>query len=296
MSNISCNIIRDLLPSYLDKLTSDESNELVEAHLQGCPACREVLAALSQTVAVDTTEASREIDYLKKIRAKRRKILLVAVLACTLFFGAIAAIGIKVFVIGSPVSFAVIDGDKTDEFVGIGTRFDPQTNELTLYGEIQLRQTAFSGIKVEPAKGLVNAYNVTVYGAERFGDTQQHNRKFEYTFKIPDDNNNWSVYSVGEIPQDTILFWSNAEYVDQKAALSLQKLTAYLTEHNGFSAETQHLERDWAEEILGDPCFIFDCHDAADCMGRNNSVPYAVSVDGARVYGYDTTKQIWVQL
>lgn len=295
MNKINCNIVRDLFPSYLDKLTSKESNELLETHLTDCAECKEILSALSQTVTVDTKDANREIDYLKKIKAKRKKVLLFTVLACTLVFSTITAIGIKLFVIGSPIAFHAIDFDKTDEYVGITTKFNPETNELTLYGEILLNRTVFSGIKVEKAKGLVNAYNVTVYGAERFSNTQEQNRKFEQTIKIPDDNKDWSIYSVGAIPQDTVMFWSNSEYLNEKSAPHLQKLTDYLTEQEGFSSKKSHLERNSFREILGDPCYTFDFHNNEDCMSNVLTIDYAVSEDCERMYYYDAEKGEWIQ-
>ena len=39
MKKISCNIIRDILPLYLDDVVSDDTKELVEEHLETCDAC-----------------------------------------------------------------------------------------------------------------------------------------------------------------------------------------------------------------------------------------------------------------
>lgn len=36
---MKCEIIRDLLPLYADGLTSEESNQLIEAHIQSCSEC-----------------------------------------------------------------------------------------------------------------------------------------------------------------------------------------------------------------------------------------------------------------
>ena len=44
---MKCEIIRDLLPSYLDELTSAESNQAIEEHLQECKDCRKHLEAIS---------------------------------------------------------------------------------------------------------------------------------------------------------------------------------------------------------------------------------------------------------
>ena len=36
---LECCVVRDLLPSYVEGLTSEETNAAVEAHLASCPAC-----------------------------------------------------------------------------------------------------------------------------------------------------------------------------------------------------------------------------------------------------------------
>lgn len=41
---MNCNIVRDLLPLYHDGVCSEESRRAVEEHLEGCGACRQVLA------------------------------------------------------------------------------------------------------------------------------------------------------------------------------------------------------------------------------------------------------------
>ena len=40
MKNISCNIIEDVLPLYVDGVCSDETIELIESHIQNCEDCK----------------------------------------------------------------------------------------------------------------------------------------------------------------------------------------------------------------------------------------------------------------
>ena len=40
MKKINCNIIRDILPLYLDDVVCDDTKELVEDHLNVCDSCR----------------------------------------------------------------------------------------------------------------------------------------------------------------------------------------------------------------------------------------------------------------
>ena len=38
-NDLTCAVVRDLLPSYVEGLTSAETNTAVEAHLSACPDC-----------------------------------------------------------------------------------------------------------------------------------------------------------------------------------------------------------------------------------------------------------------
>ena len=90
---MKCEIIRDLFPSYIDGLTSRESNELIEEHLEECGECREYLASMKEEIAEENQPAKNKkaIQPFRKLRQKtRRKILLAAggaVLICGLIFG-----------------------------------------------------------------------------------------------------------------------------------------------------------------------------------------------------------------
>ncbi len=83
--NIDCNIIRDLFPSYVDKLTSDESNAAIEEHINGCPECKEILADM-QAAANHVKTQNMEIDFLKKNKRKAQKnIVVTATILIALF-------------------------------------------------------------------------------------------------------------------------------------------------------------------------------------------------------------------
>ena len=50
MKKISCNIIKDILPLYLDGVVSDDTRQMVEEHLRTCDQCREEAVMLKQDV------------------------------------------------------------------------------------------------------------------------------------------------------------------------------------------------------------------------------------------------------
>ena len=38
-----CKIVQDLLPSYVDKLTNEETNYFIDEHINECPECQKIL-------------------------------------------------------------------------------------------------------------------------------------------------------------------------------------------------------------------------------------------------------------
>ena len=93
MTRIPCEIIRDLLPSYMDGLTSEESNQAVEEHLKECETCRAYFQAMKEAVASERyveksrEEIKKEIHPLKKIERETRKRIVIAVFAVLLTVG-----------------------------------------------------------------------------------------------------------------------------------------------------------------------------------------------------------------
>lgn len=70
-------VIRDLIPSYLDGITSPASNQLIEEHIKNCPECRNYLDQMRQNIQTSETAENQHIDAFKKVRkVNRRKIAL----------------------------------------------------------------------------------------------------------------------------------------------------------------------------------------------------------------------------
>lgn len=68
MKEINCNIIRDLLPSYVDYICSEDSRHLIEEHICGCKQCRTQLEMLKSIEFIDEQGEQKRISYLKKIK------------------------------------------------------------------------------------------------------------------------------------------------------------------------------------------------------------------------------------
>ena len=90
-SDLSCEVVRDLLPSYIDGLTSEETSRLVRAHLDACEACRGVHREMTGEEPPKAEQP--EVDYLKKVRASGKRLRRIAILAgCAVIALAVAAV------------------------------------------------------------------------------------------------------------------------------------------------------------------------------------------------------------
>jgi len=75
---IGCSIVQDLLPSYIEKLTSEETNQVIRAHLDTCIECRKAYEEMISEVGIIEKAPKAELKFLKKVRKTR---LLAAVLS-----------------------------------------------------------------------------------------------------------------------------------------------------------------------------------------------------------------------
>ncbi len=69
---LPCAIVQDLLPSYADGITSQETAELLAVHLDNCEPCRRMYEEMAAPQPIPPEE-SAEVDYLKKINADTQR-------------------------------------------------------------------------------------------------------------------------------------------------------------------------------------------------------------------------------
>ena len=69
-NKIPCEIIKDLLPTYLEELTSAESNDLIKEHLAECESCRKMAECMGGVVEVASEDDKKELNFLKKSKKK----------------------------------------------------------------------------------------------------------------------------------------------------------------------------------------------------------------------------------
>lgn len=99
-----CDVIYDLLPSYIDGICTEATRRCVEDHLAGCPACEARAKRLRETALSGESLERIALDAAKKI--KRRAVWQTTVrLALLLPFAAFASLGLNLVLRGRDVIF-----------------------------------------------------------------------------------------------------------------------------------------------------------------------------------------------
>ena len=78
-----CKIVQDLLPNYIDKLTSKETNAYIEEHINGCKECKKILDAMQKDIQLQEKKLEKKkVKYIKKYNHKLRilKITLLSII------------------------------------------------------------------------------------------------------------------------------------------------------------------------------------------------------------------------
>ena len=76
MNKISCNIIRDLLPLYVDEVVSQDTRAMMVEHLEQCAECREKYENMKSTVVIPVEGDIKLLEHFKNAW-KKKKIFLV---------------------------------------------------------------------------------------------------------------------------------------------------------------------------------------------------------------------------
>lgn len=97
---VTCNTIRDLMPSYVDDICSEDSKNLINTHTQTCNQCRELLESMKQplqsselNVENDKLKAQKPFKKINKVHRIRIIIVAIAVMAMTMI-GMMVAINV----------------------------------------------------------------------------------------------------------------------------------------------------------------------------------------------------------
>lgn len=87
MMKMNCDIIQDLIPSYVDGICSDATKEYVEEHVRECNQCRKQVEIYRDTEISDHNIEQKQIDGFKKYRRHMKSMNLLSMVLVLLLIG-----------------------------------------------------------------------------------------------------------------------------------------------------------------------------------------------------------------
>lgn len=81
-----CKIVQDLMPNYIDNLTSEETNNFIKEHLENCENCTNFYNEMKGKITLKNKDTiKQEIDYMKKAKKKMNIGKKLLTIICLLF-------------------------------------------------------------------------------------------------------------------------------------------------------------------------------------------------------------------
>ena len=202
MKEKECKIIQDLLPNYIENLTSVETNEFIENHFEECKDCKRILENMQSNKDYEENKNKKhEIKYMKKFNVRLKILRNILILIAVLFI--------------------IIIGRKTYILEDISNKVNKVKNENNYYekteafynGEMVISETYF-----KDDRALVTR---TTYSQNGKVIKQKIYKSKKENFIILDDGNMKKLINVSEIALEPLVYTEKSFLQNLTNAFSL---------------------------------------------------------------------------
>lgn len=174
--NYPCDIIKDLLPGYIDGLLSETGTRAVKEHLEGCAACRKIFEEMAEGPGKEPEEREKLVlDGFKKIHQRTRRLKMTAGAAAGLLFLFLLSGFLRIYVLGTPVSTEAISLEDIS--------YEEEMDTLGVNGKVNWAGYRISKVTWEADEENDSQINILVYGAETLPFQQEQT---DWSVSIPD--------------------------------------------------------------------------------------------------------------
>ncbi|MDE6056289.1 MAG: zf-HC2 domain-containing protein [Lachnospiraceae bacterium] len=192
---MNCDIIRDLMPGYIDGILSKAGSCAVKEHLEDCGECGQIFIEMKEDMADKSTLDERAVlDGFKKIRSRTRHLKAAAALGGILLAALIIGVFLKVYVVGRMLEQSAV--------MTSGFQYDEQSDTLTIKGYITYAGERISRVtwKENPSTG--DRIDLFVYAAETLPFEKDKkdfsitipNMKGKVVYIVGSDYDQWKIY------------------------------------------------------------------------------------------------------
>lgn len=116
-SKIPCDMIKDLLPLYVDGLVSETTSKEVETHINECMECNNVLQSMKNLESSVTEEEKKEIKFLRKNRKRNQMVIGVSVVCSIVLVALLGIIFYKHGQVQFDIASFAVEAGRGDTFL-----------------------------------------------------------------------------------------------------------------------------------------------------------------------------------
>lgn len=216
--NYSCDIIKDLLPGYIDGVLSEASENVVKGHLEECEKCNRGYLEMKEELNTGMeTKEQIALDGFKKLRQHTRKLKIAVGITTGLLVFLLLSVFVRVFVIGVPVSTHAMSVDDLS--------YNEETNCLEISGTVNFASCRVSRVVWKQSEENSNAVNVFVYGAETLPFQSE---KKEFNISVPNMKGKTAYLACPDFDQREVYNWKH--YHNEKLIELENEIYNHLTE------------------------------------------------------------------
>lgn len=223
---LSCEIVKDLLPSYIEGLTSEVTNQEIENHLANCEECS--LAYNQMKIPIETPLEAEPLDYLKKVKQRTNKKIITVVAMIAAFF--LVLVGIRVYLVG-------VDSQGVANYYPLMSSTMQGEDVLVIQGELGNRSRVFKKFQVSTEGDVA-----TIQLIERYALPWENDNAYYVGYQIPNGIkqivfNDYVVWEKGVLisKETNELYKTKHDYIGEMPAnartakaLNLSRFGSYL--------------------------------------------------------------------
>lgn len=179
---LTCHIVQDLLPMYIEGLVSEETARDIQQHLAGCPECEAYYQQLITPIQTETELVEvQEIDFLKKVRQRFTKRLAVILLLVGLVFSGAAYL----YAVGQPLRSDEVDVTRKIADEQLLLDFSkPKTGFLKVTSKVTVNEDGSYVVELTPKKLLKMPFDDVGEGGFSWAWVLNTEQQEELTFVI----------------------------------------------------------------------------------------------------------------
>lgn len=212
MTEITCDVVKDLIPLYVDGALSDDSKRLVEKHLLSCKTCNDYYDMMKKDVLHSTIPGKIEDNVIKSIRRKINvsKFITAVSSAC------IVALVCGILFYSVCVRESYIPYEESQIFVENGIL--KSDNNYVNYSGYEISEDGkelFIYLSTTPYKKLTFSHNDTMELLHLANETpESYSRIFYLSEKYAKEFHNHKESILNEnhddVVEDSVLIWESA--------------------------------------------------------------------------------------